>query len=64
MSNTYIFPGLFLKETTWDGHATLVAEIEQQLRDLEAEDFSVPSAVVTCAGGGGLATGIEVIRFN
>lgn len=47
----------FEQESTWEGHATLVDEIKEQLLE-EHMDPRVPAALVTCVGGGGLAAGI------
>jgi len=41
----------FDQETTWEGHASLVEEVNSQLG-------CAPAAIVTCVGGGGLAMGI------
>lgn len=41
----------FDQASTWRGHSSLVAELEQQLAE-------PPAALVTCVGGGGLAMGL------
>ena len=44
---------------TWTGHATVVHEVREELEMLGAlKGKAVPSAVVTCVGGGGLLAGI------
>jgi len=45
----YVHP--FDQPSTWEGHATLVEELSQQLP-------RAPDAIVTCVGGGGLLMGI------
>ena len=53
-SSFFVHP--FEQPSTWDGHASLVDEVKQQLK----EDFGengAPAAFVTCVGGGGLAVG-------
>lgn len=55
-SSTY-FVHPFEGEKTWEGHATMISEIREQLREMEGSD-ATPSAVVTCVGGGGLAAGL------
>eukprot|EP00933_Yihiella_yeosuensis_P014480 TRINITY_DN12975_c0_g3_i1.p1 TRINITY_DN12975_c0_g3~~TRINITY_DN12975_c0_g3_i1.p1 ORF type:complete len:341 (-),score=71.01 TRINITY_DN12975_c0_g3_i1:47-1069(-) len=46
----YVHP--FDQEATWEGHSTVVDEIQKQLHGV------VPDAIVTCVGGGGLLMGI------
>lgn len=49
----------FDQSDTWDGHATLVRECQEQFRaDLGKGPEFAPSAFVTCVGGGGLLMGI------
>ena len=43
--------------STWNGHATIVHEIAEQL------NTQTPAAVVTCVGGGGLAIGLSIFAF-
>ena len=43
------------QESTWRGHASIIPEIKSQLESFGVE--SVPEAIVTCVGGGGLAIG-------
>jgi len=47
----------FGQTTTWRGHSSLVAELTSQWEELGLED-TLPSCLVTCVGGGGLALGI------
>merc|ERR1712038_586881 len=54
-STFFVHP--FEGDTTWEGHATMIREIKEQLMEIEASQES-PSAIVTCVGGGGLATGL------
>ncbi|TRY81067.1 hypothetical protein TCAL_13271 [Tigriopus californicus] len=49
----------FEQETTWQGHATLVDEIKEQLVQ-EHSDLRVPASLITCVGGGGLAAGLII----
>ena len=42
----------------WAGHATLVAELAEQLAQLDTEDSAAPDAIVCSVGGGGLFSGI------
>ena len=47
----------FNQPTSWEGHSTIIDEIKQQL----SGNFKVtqqPAAIVTVAGGGGLAIGV------
>ncbi|CAN7940382.1 unnamed protein product, partial [Ixodes hexagonus] len=39
----------------WSGHASMMVEVQE---DLSRVGFAAPSAVVTCAGGGGLLCGV------
>lgn len=50
-SGAYVHP--FAQESTWDGHATVIDELAEQLPGGKA-----PDAIVTCVGGGGLLMGI------
>ena len=45
----------FEHNDTWDGHASIISETAEQLREMNEPK---PSGVVTCVGGGGLLTGV------
>ena len=47
----------FGQPTTWRGHSSLVTELTSQWDEMGLE-ATVPSCLVTCVGGGGLALGI------
>ena len=44
------------QESTWQGHSTIIDEIKSQLKDTFEENQD-PAAIITVAGGGGLAIG-------
>ena len=46
----------FNQSTTWEGHSTIVDEIKDQLVN-QFQENQQPAAIVTVAGGGGLAIG-------
>ena len=46
----------FNQSTTWEGHSTIVDEIKDQLVN-QFQENQQPAAIVTVAGGGGLAVG-------
>ena len=46
----------FNQNTSWEGHSTIINEIKSQLQDVFQENVQ-PAAIVTVAGGGGLAIG-------
>lgn len=54
LDGAYVHP--FDQEDTWDGHASLVHEVQDQLN--RHGSVSPPDAFVTCVGGGGLLMGI------
>ncbi len=45
----------FDQESTWEGHSSIVAEVNEDLRRIGVE--IPPKSLVTCVGGGGLAVG-------
>ena len=49
----------FNQPTSWEGHSTIIDEIKQQLSDTFKE-IQQPAAIVTVAGGGGLAIGLII----
>ena len=46
----------FNQRTSWEGHSTIVDEIKEQLAS-NFNESQPPAAIVTVAGGGGLAIG-------
>ncbi|KPI45890.1 L-serine dehydratase [Cyphellophora attinorum] len=46
----------FDHEDVWEGHSTMIGEIEAQMRELGEEDR--PNAIVCSVGGGGLLSGV------
>ena len=48
----------FDHEDIWDGNATIVDEVAQQLRTLDGPDSGPPDAIICSVGGGGLFCGI------
>ena len=48
----------FNQHTTWEGHSSIVDEIKSQLLNTFQETRQ-PAAIVTVAGGGGLAIGTD-----
>jgi len=50
----------FNQSTTWEGHSTIVDEIKDQLVN-QFQENQQPAAIVTVAGGGGLAIGRKII---
>jgi L-serine/L-threonine ammonia-lyase len=52
----YVSP--FNHPDIWDGHATMIDEVKQQLQDVK------PAAVVVSVGGGGLFLGTERCGFS
>ena len=48
----------FNQSTSWEGHSTIVDEIKQQLSD-NFNEIQQPASIVTVAGGGGLAIGLN-----
>ena len=52
----------FNQSTSWEGHSTIVDEIKQQLQN-DYQENQEPDAIVTVAGGGGLAIGTKINLF-
>ena len=46
----------FNQKSTWQGHSTIIDEIKSQLKE-KFQEHRQPAAIITVAGGGGLAIG-------